>query len=96
MSDVPANVLDIDLMIGAPENTGHGVGTAAIQIVVQRALAEETVPCVIAAVMIDNVASIRAFEKAGFSVDREFDDPISGRCVLMVVRRQAGGPDRAS
>lgn len=92
LQDVPTSVIDIDIMVGEPEYTGRGIGTAAIQIVKERALADEAVSYLIAATRIDNVASLRAFEKAGFTVDREFDDPISDRCVLMVLRRQAGGP----
>jgi len=38
--------------------------------------------------VMQQTASQRAFAKAGFRIDRGFDDVPSGRCVLMVRRRQ--------
>jgi aminoglycoside 6'-N-acetyltransferase len=92
LHDVPESVIDIDVMIGEAGEVGRGVGSAAIRLVADAALADPAVPFVIAATLIDNRASQRAFAKAGFRFDREFDDVPSGRCVLMVrQRRQAGG-----
>lgn len=96
LADVPESVIDIDIMIGEPDATGRGVGSAAVRLVAEAALADPGVPFVIAATVVDNTASRRAFAKAGFRDDREFDDVPSGRCVLMVRRRTAahGGDSR--
>lgn len=88
LCDVPESVIDIDIMIGDVAETGRGVGPQAIRLVAEAALADPAVPFVIAAMMAENTASRRAFAKAGFRMDREFDDVPSGRCVLMVRHRQ--------
>lgn len=85
--DVPESVIDIDILIGEAAETGQGVGSAAIRLVAEIALADPSVPFVIAATSIDNRASLRAFVKAGFEIDREFEDVPSGRYVLMVRHR---------
>ena len=90
LQDVPESVIDIDIMIGEAADVGRGVGPAAIRIVAEAALADSRVPFVIAATLIGNQPSQRAFAKAGFRSDREFDDVPSGRCVLMVRRREGG------
>jgi RimJ/RimL family protein N-acetyltransferase len=88
--DIPETVIDIDIMIGERGEVGKGVGSAAIRLVAELALSDPAVPFVIAAVLADNLASQRAFAKAGFRNDREFDDVPSGRCVLMLRRRRDG------
>jgi aminoglycoside 6'-N-acetyltransferase len=93
--DVPESVIDIDIMVGEPELTGRGVGSAAIRLVADAALADPAVPFAIAAAAVDNPASQRAFAKAGFQNDREFDDVPSGRYVLMVRRRRTAGDEAA-
>jgi len=89
--DVPESVIDIDIMVGEPGLIGRGVGSAAIRLVSDAALSDPAVPFVIAATAIDNHASQRAFAKAGFHNDREFDDVPNGRYVLMARRREAQG-----
>jgi len=87
LHDVPGSVIDIDIMIGEADATGRGIGSAAIRLVADRALADPTVPYVIAAASVENPASRRAFARAQFVEDREFDDVPYGRHVLMVRRR---------
>lgn len=86
--DIPERVIDIDIMIGERTEVGRGAGSAAIRLVAEAALSDPSVPFVIAATLTDNRASQRAFAKAGFRGEREFDDFPSGRCVLMVRHRQ--------
>lgn len=88
LSDVPESVIDVDIMVGEASDVGRGIGPAAIRLVAESALADPAVPRVIAATTIQNEASVRAFTKAGFRRDREFDDVISGRCVLLVRDRR--------
>jgi RimJ/RimL family protein N-acetyltransferase len=87
LADIPESVVDIDVMIGEPDMVGRGIGSEAIRMVAEQSLLDAAVPFVIAATRTDNVASRRAFEKAGFRTDREFDDPGYGRCVLMIRHR---------
>ncbi len=88
LMDIPETVIDIDIMIGERGAVGKGLGSTAIRLVVEAALSDPAVPFVIAAALVDNLASQRAFAKAGFRNDREFDDVSSGRCVLMLRPRQ--------
>ena len=81
--DVPESVVDIDIMIGEPGAGGRGIGAEALRLVAARALADPAVPFLIAAAMAGNDASLRAFAKAGFRVDRVFDDPEYGPCLLL-------------
>lgn len=84
LTDIPESVIDLDIMIGARGDVGRGIGTTAIRLVAEIVLADPSVPYVIAAIRVDNTASLRAFSKAGFSRAREFDDLETGRYVLMV------------
>ena len=70
-------------MIGEPDAVGRGIGSEALRQVAAAALADSEVPFLIAATMAGNDASLRAFAKAYFRVDRGFDDPISGPCLLL-------------
>ncbi|MBX3599672.1 MAG: GNAT family N-acetyltransferase [Rubrivivax sp.] len=90
LTDIPTSVVDIDVLIGEPAAQGRGLGAAAIGLVAERALADPAVPCVMACVAPDNLASLRAFAKAGFGQDRVFDDVPQGPHLLLVRRRQEG------
>ncbi len=90
LADVPTSVIDIDIMIGEIDALGRGLGSAAISLVARAALSDPTVPFVMACARLDNLASQRAFVKAGFRRDREFDDVPNGRHVLMVRHRRQG------
>jgi RimJ/RimL family protein N-acetyltransferase len=83
--DAGEGVAGVDLFIGDAELTGKGVGSEAL-----RAFAEEVVfsrPTTTACVAdpdVRNAASIRAFEKAGFYVVKEFLDPSDGETHVLV------------
>lgn len=88
LTDVPTSVIDIDIMIGEADAVGRGLGPAAIDMVAAAALSDPEVPFVMACAAVGNLASQRAFAKAGFMPDRVFDDVPHGPHVLMVRRRQ--------
>lgn len=90
LTDIPPSAIDIDIMIGEADAVGRGVGAGAICLVVDEAFSDPAVPFVMACARLDNHASLRAFAKAGFRKDREFDDVPNGRHVLMVRQRQEG------
>ena len=86
--EIPETVIDIDILIGEEDALGRGIGSAAIDLVAEIALADLSVPFVIAAASIDNRASCRAFRKAGFRIKREFNDVPGGRSILMIRYRE--------
>ena len=74
-----------DILIGEKELTGQGLGTEILrrfadEIVFAR---PETTSCV-ADPDARNLASVRAFEKAGFHVERTFVDPDDGQTHALV------------
>jgi RimJ/RimL family protein N-acetyltransferase len=87
LTDIPTSVIDIDIMIGEHDALGSGLGSSAIRLVAEAVLSAPAVPFVMACARLDNLASQRAFAKASFGVDREFDDVPSGRYILMVRHR---------
>jgi len=90
LADIPTSVIDIDIMIGEFDALGRGLGSGAISLVAEVALSDPAVPFVMACARPDNLASQRAFAKAGFCKIREFDDVPNGLHVLMVRHRQEG------
>jgi RimJ/RimL family protein N-acetyltransferase len=88
LADIPTSVIDIDIMIGELDAVGHGLGAGAISLVAEVALSDPALPFVMACAPLDNLASQRAFAKAGFHKDREFDDVPNGLHVLMVRHRR--------
>jgi RimJ/RimL family protein N-acetyltransferase len=83
-------VAGMDLLIGEEELTGRGLGTELI-----RRFAEEVVfanPATSACLAdphVENLASIRAFEKAGFRIVDEIVDPEDGEDHYVVRRERA-------
>jgi RimJ/RimL family protein N-acetyltransferase len=53
---------------------------------VRRWWGDPSVPLVGMCTSVENTSAIRAFEKVGFSLVREYADPECGRCWFMVVR----------
>lgn len=96
LADIPSSVIDIDIVIGELDAVGRGLGPRAIRLVAESALSDSAVPFVIACIRLDNLASQRAFTKAGFRRDREFDDVPNGRYVLMVRLREKGELDESA
>jgi RimJ/RimL family protein N-acetyltransferase len=90
LADIPTSVIDIDIMIGEFTALGRGLGSGAIRLVAEVALSDPAAPFVMACAELDNLASQRAFAKAGFRKDREFDDVPNGLYVLMVRHRDEG------
>jgi RimJ/RimL family protein N-acetyltransferase len=78
LADIPTSVIDIDIMIGEFDALGRGLGSGAIASSPRSRCPTRTVPFVMACARLDNLASQRAFAKAGFRKDREFDDVPNG------------------
>lgn len=73
-------------MIGPPEATGRGHGSAYLRAFSDWFLSRLDVSRLSADPAPDNRASVRAFEKAGFCADRLFDTP-DGEALLMIRER---------
>lgn len=83
-------VAGVDLAIGDESLTGQGIGTEILRRFVDDVVfARETTIACLADPDSRNVASIRAFEKAGFRVVREFLDPEDGQMHALVWRERA-------
>jgi aminoglycoside 6'-N-acetyltransferase len=89
---VEAGVAGADIVIGDVELTGQGLGTAALrQFVEEIVFADPATGACIADPDVENTASLRAFEKAGFRRVGEFLDPEDGRLHAIVRRDRAAG-----
>ncbi len=75
----------VDILVGEEELTGQGLGTEILRRFVDEVVFArgETVVCV-ADPAVANVASVRAFEKAGFRIVRTFIDPQDGQTRAVV------------
>jgi aminoglycoside 6'-N-acetyltransferase len=85
LTDLPVDLVDIDILIGEPEYLGCGVGPKALGLLLAR-LRSEGVGFAGVGTSSANHAAIRAYEKAGFRFFRAFDDPDFGACRYMLAR----------
>ena len=85
LTDLPEDLVDIDILIGEPELLGRGVGLRALILLLAK-LRGEGVGFAGLGTSTSNRVAIRAFEKAGFRLFREFEDPESGPCKYMVAK----------
>ncbi len=85
LTDLPGDLVDIDIMIGEPELLGRGLGPRALALLLTK-LRGEGVGFAGLGTSASNRVAIRAFEKAGFRLFREFEDPELGACKYMVAR----------
>jgi aminoglycoside 6'-N-acetyltransferase len=63
----PPGAVGVDLLIGEEELTGRGLGPEILRTYAAELLRDPAVSQVIAGVELENRASLRAFEKAGFA-----------------------------
>jgi len=73
---VEEGVAGVDLFVAEPELTGRGFGSEALRrFVADIVFSDPEIHACVADPDAENVASLRAFEKAGFRVVRRFVDP---------------------
>ena len=82
---LPIGIVDIDILIGNRGAVGRGVGPRALFLLSSRLHTDSQVSSVGVGVSASNKSAIRAFEKAGFRLFREFQDPKFGECRYMVL-----------
>ena len=85
LTDLPDDLVDIDILIGEPEFLGRGVGPRALVLLLAK-LRGAGVGFAGLGTSTSNRAAIRAFEKVGFRAFRDFEDPEFGPCRYMVVQ----------
>jgi aminoglycoside 6'-N-acetyltransferase len=89
LTDLPGNLVDIDILIGEPGILGRGVGPGALALMLAR-LRDQGVGFAGVGTSTSNRAAIRAFEKAGFRRFRDFEDPEFGPCRYLVAELRGG------
>jgi aminoglycoside 6'-N-acetyltransferase len=85
LADLPDDLVDIDILIGEPEVVDRGIGPRSLGLLLADLQADPSVSVAGVGTSVSNERAIRAFEKAGFRLFREFQDPEFGPCWYMVV-----------
>ncbi len=85
LTDLPEDLVDIDVFIGEPELLDRGLGPRSLGLLLARLRVDPFVTVAGVGTSVSNERAIRAFEKAGFRRFREFQDPELGSCCYMVV-----------
>ncbi|KAA3659974.1 MAG: GNAT family N-acetyltransferase [Calditrichaeota bacterium] len=85
LDDLPNSVVDIDIAIGEESYLSQGIGSQALQLLINRIAKSENVPMIMMCTSIHNARAIKSFEKAGFTRDRIFTDPEHGDMWLLTV-----------
>ena len=86
LADLPEDLVDIDVFIGEPDFIERGVGSRSLSLLLARLRVDSSVKYAGVGTSISNERAIRAFEKVGFRLFREFHDPEFGSCWYMVVK----------
>lgn len=84
LQTIPANSVDIDILIGEESQTGKGVGPKALELIAREFLADPRVPMLGLTSSTRNFKAQRAFSKAAFSVLLQYDPTGHDLCHLMV------------
>jgi aminoglycoside 6'-N-acetyltransferase len=91
LDELPAGLIDIDIMIGEPEALGLGCGPEALRQLLEK-LRGEGVPIVGLAAETANHRALRAYEKSGFRPFRDFQS--EGREMRYLVQALATPDER--
>lgn len=82
LAELPANAVDVDLLLGHSDFIDKGLGTAALEVLLLRLRVDPGIPLVGLTSSVDNCRAHRAFEKAGFRKTRSYSPPGFGPCHL--------------
>ena len=96
LPEIPANSVDVDILLGSEGSVGKGLGPAALTVVADQIRRDPTVALMGLTTSIANTRAHRAFEKAGFSIARQYDPNGRGLCHLMLrdLRRERAADTR--
>ena len=84
LTDLPSGLVDIDILIGDPGLLGKGVGSRALELLLARLRREPSVAFAGLGTSASNTNAIRCYERAGFRLHREFQDPEWGPCRYLI------------
>ncbi len=85
LTDLPDGLVDIDVFLGEPEAMGQGVGPRLGPLLLARLRADPHVSFAGIGTSVSNERAIRAAEKLGFRLFREYQEPEVGPCRYMVL-----------
>ena len=88
LTGLPSGLVDIDILIGDADRLGQGVGTRALELLLARLRRDPSVAFAGVGTSASNTNAIRCFEKAGFRLHLEFQDPGWGPCKYLIVQVQ--------
>lgn len=88
LSGLPTGLVDIGILIGDPAVLGQGLGSRALELLLARLRCEPSVAFAGLGTSALNTNAIRCFEKAGFRLHREFQDPEWGPCKYLIAEVQ--------
>jgi len=84
LTDLPQGLVDIDILVGEPGERGRGLGSRALQLLIDRLSLDPSVAFAGLGTAVSNAAALRCFAKAGFRLFREFRDPEWGTCHYLI------------
>jgi aminoglycoside 6'-N-acetyltransferase len=84
LNEVPANAVDIDLLLGEQDYVGRGIGPAALELLVKQLSSNRELPVAGLTSSVENTYAHAAFRKAGFLVARQYSPPGFGLCHLFL------------
>jgi aminoglycoside 6'-N-acetyltransferase len=84
LTDLPSGLVDIDILIGDAALLGRGVGSRALELLLARLRGNPSVSFAGLGTAASNTNAIRCFERAGFRLHREFQDPEWGSCRYLI------------
>lgn len=82
--DIPNDAADIDLLLGDANLVGRGIAAKIFEFALATMQQEGIATLAALTSSIDNVRAHKAFQPAGFEVDREYVPEGFGRCYLML------------
>ena len=85
LTDLPDALVDIDILIGEPQFVGCGIGPRALCLLLDELRHQLDLCWAGLGTSRSNHSAISAFEKAGFRLFRDFDDPDCGPCKYMII-----------
>lgn len=84
LPEIPANSVDIDILIGASNFAGRQIGPIALNLLARQLLRDPTVPLLGLTSAVANTRAHRAFAKAGFHIVRQYTPSGLGPCHLLL------------
>jgi aminoglycoside 6'-N-acetyltransferase len=96
LRDIPAEAVDLDLLLGEPAARGQGWGVRFVRLICQRLLEDPTVSMIGMVTSAHHVRARRAWEKAGLTLEQTYEDQRYGPCHVFTRRRSAIAPATAA